>query len=108
MTARNVGAFAKDRAGIDVLADIAGDVGFRRQGQRQRRERGLERLLGEHGRKRLDQPFVAVRAAVVTPGHVVDQHAGGERLQRLPAVERIGIVRREETQIILTSARLRV
>ncbi len=44
--------------------------------------------------------IVALRG-FMTLGRVLDQRAGGERLQRLPAVERVGIARREKTQVVL-------
>ena len=41
------GARREDRIGIDVAADLAGDVGLARKRQRERDEGGLERAVGE-------------------------------------------------------------
>ena len=93
----------EDRVGIDVAADLARDVGFARQRQRQRDEGGLERAVGEDRGERVEQAGSSPRVASprADRGDVVDQQPRRERLHRLPAVERIAVVRGEEAQIVV-------
>ena len=65
---------AEDRVGIDVAADLAGDVGFARRRQRLGDEGGLERLVGEDRGERVEQAFVQLRVlAGAQPRDVADQ-----------------------------------
>ena len=67
-------AGAEDRVGIDVAADLAGDVGFARRRQRLGDEGGLERPVGQDRRERVEQALVDLGLlAGAQPRHVADQ-----------------------------------
>ena len=92
-------ACGEDRVRIDIAANVTRDIGFRRHPQRKRDEGGLERFIGHDGRERCDQALVVpLGAAGADRCDVIDQQRVGERLDRLPAVEWIGIVRGKEFQ----------
>ena len=70
--------------------------------QRQRDEGGLERCVGEDRGKRVEQAFVdrAASCPARSAPTLSTSSARGERLHRLPAVERIAVVRGEEAQVV--------
>ena len=94
-------AGAEDGVGIDVLADLAGDVAFAGRHQRQRDEGRLQRGILQDRGQRPHQLVVVARSFMRAQGvDVVDQQAHGDGLQRLPAVERIAVVGGEEGEIV--------
>ena len=96
-------ARGEDRVGIDIAADLAGDVGLARQRQRERDEGGLQRTVGEDRAERRHQPVV--RRALAPPPRRCRDVVGEERriasvctaCQRLNG---IAVVRGKETQIV--------
>src|SRR5262249_58376993 len=91
----------EDGIGIDIAGDLARDI--RLAGERQRKcDQGrLKRSVGPNRVQRTEKTRILPRRAVRAQRcSIVDEQASGERLQRLPAVEWIGIVRGEESQII--------
>ena len=91
----------KDRVGIDIVSDLARDVGIARRRERERDEGRLERSVGQVRAERCDEPVVdARRAARPQRRDARRQKRHRQRLHRLPAVEGIAIVRRKETQIV--------
>ena len=62
IAARNAVRRREDRVGIDVAADLAGDVGLARQRQRQRDEGRLERAVGQDRAERRQEARI-LRAA---------------------------------------------
>ena len=99
-----LGARREDGVGVDVAADLAGDIGFAGKRQHERDEGRLERAVGEDGGECLEQALVlargAARRARAQRRNIVDQQAGRQRLQRLPAIERVGVARGEEAQVV--------
>ena len=93
----------EDRVGIDIAADLARDVGFAGSVEHQRDEGGLERGVGEDGRERRRSEPGPCRGGSPRriAGDVVDEQARRERLHRLPAIERIAVVRGEEAQVVV-------
>ena len=85
---------------IDVVADLAGDVGLARKLQAQGPEGRLQAFVGDVGRERGDQRrahghgFLPGRA-----GGCRDQRGHHDALQRLPAIEGILVVSRKEQEI---------
>ncbi len=86
----------EDRVGIDIPADLAGDVGRRGQAQHLRGEGGIGQRIGlEEDLQSLTElaggrcQHVGVGAGFAG-GH---EHACGNALERLPAVEGIAVGR---------------
>ena len=94
-------AGAVDGIGIDVAADLARDVAFAGRHERERDESRLQPAVAENGGERVDQLVVARgHVAEAQRGDVVDQQSRRDRLQRLPAVERIAIMGGEKGEIV--------
>ena len=100
--ARQFAVGGEDRIGIDVATDLAGDVGRRRQAQHLRGEgrigkgialeedlQGFAELAGGRRQGRRISTGLA-------GGH---EHAGGDALERLPAVEGIAVGREQPQQV---------
>src|SRR6516162_10684886 len=94
-----------DRVRIDVLADLAGDVGLARQAHGERRERRID-----SPRPRVpDQPAESGDETGTALGRLSgaygldapEQGARRETLQRLPAAEIVAVVPREDDEIVL-------
>jgi len=83
------------------MADLARDVRFARKRQRKGDKGRFERALGQRRAERVQQARIVPRRTVrAQSGCIVDERPGGQRLQRLPAIEGIRIVRGEEPQIV--------
>ena len=90
-----------DRVRIDIAADLARDVALARRDKGQRDKSGLQRRVFKDGGERHHQPLIAARQfAGAQSRDIVDQQPHRNGLQRLPAVERIAVVRREEGKIV--------
>ena len=94
-----------DRVRIDVLADLARDVGLRRQAHRERREgvidaagAGVLDQRAEGGRQR---PVALGRAAGANGADAADEDARRQALERLPAIEVVAVMPREDDEILL-------
>ena len=95
------GAGREHGIGIDIATNLARDIGLAWKRQGQCDKRGLkEAIIKGHAERVQYSRIFAHRAVGAERGRIVDQQARGQRLQRLPAVERIGIMCGKESQII--------
>ncbi len=92
----------EDGVRIDIAADVARDVGTRSASpSASATNAGSSAVSANTADERRDQAVVvARRAAGADRSDVLDQQGVRERLHRLPAIERIGVVRGEEHQVI--------
>jgi hypothetical protein len=89
-----------DGVGIDIAADLARDIGLTRWSERQRNEHGLKLPVRKYCSVCHRQIVVlARRCSSADRSDVVHKERHRERLDRLPSVERIGIVRSKEAKI---------
>ena len=86
---------------VDVAAELAGDVGFRGQSDCLGDKRRIELRVGEDCSQHPDEAVIFAWRAPGPPSLDADKELRGrERLHRLPAVERIGVARGEEAQVL--------
>ncbi len=90
----------RDGVGIDVAADLAGDVGLARKLQHLGAEGRLELLVfGDIGERIDERDIEGDDLARCRVGGAQRQRAHGQRLRRLPAVERVGVGAQQEQQV---------
>ena len=70
--------------------------------QHKRDERGLERAVAQDRAECVEQPAIPSPAGLParSAGDVVDEKTRRQRLQCLPAIERVDVVRGQESQIV--------
>ena len=94
-----------DRVRIDVLADLAGDVGLGRQAHRERREGVIDApradVLDQRAEGRRKSAVALGRAAVPNRLDAPQEDPRRQTLQRLPAVEIVAVVPGEDDEILL-------
>ena len=94
-----------DRIRIDVLADLARNVGFRRQAHRQSGEGVIDAagasVLDQRAEGGSQRAVTLRRVAGANGAHATDENARPQTLERLPAVEIVAVMPREDDQILL-------
>ena len=103
ISARKARARHVDRVGIDVRADVAGDVGSRSARSPFARRRRDRRSPAVDQRRPEPRRRPALNSGI-SPARIssrrADHQPGGETLRRLPAVERIGVMRHQQQQVV--------
>ena len=100
-------ACREDRVRIDILADLARDVGLARQGDRLGGEGGIGRVAGEQaGDRRNEARVLDRRRAGADRRDGTDEEPGRIGLRRLPAVERVAVVMQQGQKIVLAEVEI--
>ncbi len=88
-----------DRVRIDILADLAGDVGLARQGNCLRGESRIGAFLNDGG-DRGDKLLVPIwHLSGADAFDRAQEQAGGVGLRRLPAIETVAVMRNKRNEI---------
>ena len=88
-----------DCIGVHILADLAGDVGLARQGNRLRGERRIGAFLNDGGNRGDELVVLIWHLSGADAFDRAPEQAGGVGLRRLPAIETVAVVRNERNEI---------